>query len=330
METRIDEIAPDIYRLSTWVDEIAPPAGFTFNQFLVRDEQPFLFHTGMRALFPLVSEAVARIVPLADLRWIAFAHVEADECGAMNQFLAAAPQAEVIHGELACMVSLNDMADRPPRPMADGEVARPRHAPAAVPADAPRSAQLGERALVRRDDLHAVRRRPVHPRRRRTGGDHRERRHAAIGAEAIFHATSCGPDLVPTLRPPRRPRPDDARADARLVVLGRRVGRAPGLRGGVRIGRSRPRRRVDPAPLLATIGDRKGRRSSPKPVGFRKGVRARRRRRALRRAVRARRATGRRSTSSDASRCRDAATRAQVSTDRRTARTQPKRPSSAR
>jgi len=104
------------------VDEIAPPAGFTFNQFLVRDEQPFLFHTGMRALFPLVSEAVSRIVPLADLRWIAFAHIEADECGAMNQFLAAAPQAEVIHGELACMLSLTDMADRPPRPMADGEV----------------------------------------------------------------------------------------------------------------------------------------------------------------------------------------------------------------
>ena len=88
METKIDEIAPDIFRLSTRVDEIAPPAGFTFNQFLVRDEQPFLFHTGMRALFPLVSDAVSRIVPLADLRWIAFAHVEADECGAMNQFLA--------------------------------------------------------------------------------------------------------------------------------------------------------------------------------------------------------------------------------------------------
>jgi len=122
METRIDEIAPDIYRLSTWVDEIAPPAGFTFNQFLVRDEQPFLFHTGMRALFPLVSEAVSRIVPLADLRWIAFAHIEADECGAMNQFLAAAPGAEVAHGMTGVMVSLNDQADRPPVAWADGQV----------------------------------------------------------------------------------------------------------------------------------------------------------------------------------------------------------------
>ena len=133
METRIDEIAPDIYRLSTLVDEIGPPAGFTFNQFLVRDEQPFLFHTGMRALFPLVSEAVARIVPLADLRWISFAHIEADECGAMNQFLAAAPEAEVIHGGLAVHV----VADRHggPSAPADGRRRgrRPRHAPAAVP-----------------------------------------------------------------------------------------------------------------------------------------------------------------------------------------------------
>jgi flavorubredoxin len=114
METRIDEIAPDIFRLSTYVDEIAPPAGFTFNQFLVRGEQPFVFHTGMRQLFPLVSDAVERLVGVARLRWISFAHVEADECGAMNQFLAAAPDAQVAHGPLAVMVSLNDLADRPP------------------------------------------------------------------------------------------------------------------------------------------------------------------------------------------------------------------------
>ena len=200
METRIDEIAPDIYRLSTWVDEIAPPAGFTFNQFLVRDEQPFLFHTGMRALFPLVSEAVSRIVPLADLRWISFAHIEADECGAMNQFLAAAPQAEVDPRRARVHV----VADRHGRPSAPADGRRrgrrPRHAPAAVPAHASRSAQLGERALVRRDDLHAVRGRPPHPRRRRTGGDRpRASSTPAIGAEAMFHAMSCGPDLVPTV-----------------------------------------------------------------------------------------------------------------------------------
>lgn len=121
MHTHIDEIAPDVFRLSTFVPEVAAPAGFTFNQFLIRGEEPFLFHTGMRQLFPLVSEAVGRIIPLESLRWISFAHVEADELGAMNLFLAAAPRAEVVHGELACMLSLNDLSDRPPRPLVDGE-----------------------------------------------------------------------------------------------------------------------------------------------------------------------------------------------------------------
>src|SRR4029450_726225 len=103
MEPTIDEIAPDIYRLSTLVPEVAP-GGFTFNQFLVRDEQPFLFHTGMRQLYPLVSAAIARVVPLADLRWISFAHVEADECGAMNLLLAGAPGAAGVDIWLALML----------------------------------------------------------------------------------------------------------------------------------------------------------------------------------------------------------------------------------
>src|SRR5215831_16241643 len=122
METTIDEIADGIYRLSTWVPEVAPPAGFTFNQFLIAADEPLLFHTGARAMFPLVSEAVSRIVPVDQLRWITFGHVESDECGAMNEFLAAAPRAQVAHGAVGCMVSLNDLADRPPRPLADGEV----------------------------------------------------------------------------------------------------------------------------------------------------------------------------------------------------------------
>ena len=122
METTITEIAPDIYRLSTYVPDIAPPAGFTFNQFVVKGEQPFLFHTGMRQLFPLVSDAVEKVCGLERLRWISFGHVEADECGSMNEWLAAAPQAEVAHGALGCLVSLNDMADRAPRALADGEV----------------------------------------------------------------------------------------------------------------------------------------------------------------------------------------------------------------
>src|SRR4051794_23196292 len=122
METRVDEIADGIYRLSTWVPEIAPPAGFTFNQFLVDAEEPLLFHTGGRGMFPLVSAAVARIRPVEGVRWITFGHVESDECGSMNEWLAAAPRAEVAHGAIGCMVSLNDLCDRMPRPLADGEV----------------------------------------------------------------------------------------------------------------------------------------------------------------------------------------------------------------
>ena len=118
METRTDEIADGIFRLSTFV----PDANIMFNQFVVRAEEPLLFHTGLRALFPLVSDAVSRIVPLDQLRWITFGHVEADECGAMNDFLAVAPNATVAHGAMACMVQVNDLADRAPRPLGDGEV----------------------------------------------------------------------------------------------------------------------------------------------------------------------------------------------------------------
>ncbi len=121
METKIDEIASGIYRLSTLVPDIAPPAGFTFNQFLILGEAPLLFHTGPRQMFPLVRSAVSRLIPPEQLRWIAFGHYEADECGAMNEWLAVAPQAEVAHGQTGCLVSLNDMADRKPRVLQDGE-----------------------------------------------------------------------------------------------------------------------------------------------------------------------------------------------------------------
>lgn len=122
METRIAEIAPGIFRFSTFVPEVAPPDGFTFNQFLIQADEPLLFHCGARAMFPSVSAAVKSIIPLERLRWISFSHVEADECGAMNLWLAAAPRAEVAHGATACDISLNDLADRPPRVLADGEV----------------------------------------------------------------------------------------------------------------------------------------------------------------------------------------------------------------
>lgn len=122
MEAKTAEIADRVYRISTFVPEIAPPAGFTFNQFVVLGDEPLLFHTGYRRMFPLVLAAVGRIIPPQELRWISFGHYEADECGAMNEWLAAAPQAEVMHGRTGCLVSLTDMADRPPRILADEEV----------------------------------------------------------------------------------------------------------------------------------------------------------------------------------------------------------------
>jgi flavorubredoxin len=117
--TSIDEIAAGIYRISTPVTVAA--GGFTFNQYLVADQEPLLFHTGLRRLFPLVCEAVATVLPVSRLRWLAFSHYEADECGALNEFLAAAPAAVPLCGRIAAMVSVNDIADRAPKALADGE-----------------------------------------------------------------------------------------------------------------------------------------------------------------------------------------------------------------
>ena len=121
MDTGITEIADGIYRLSTFVPDIAPPAGFTFNQFLILADEPLLFHTGHRRMFPQVRDAVARLIVPERLRWISFGHFESDECGSMNEWLATAPTAQVAHGQTACSVSLNDVADRPPRELAHGE-----------------------------------------------------------------------------------------------------------------------------------------------------------------------------------------------------------------
>jgi flavorubredoxin len=117
----VDEIADGIHRISTWIPEVSPE-GFTFNQFLVVADEPLLFHTGPRGLFPLVAEAVATVLPVESLRWISFGHIEADECGSMNMWLVAAPASEVAFGALGCDISLNDMCDRPPRALADGDV----------------------------------------------------------------------------------------------------------------------------------------------------------------------------------------------------------------
>ena len=122
METRITEIAPHIYRLATLVPQIAPPAGFTFNQFLIDAEEPMLFHLGQRALFPAIVEAVRRVRDPADIRWLSFSHVEADECGGFDQWLAAAPKAVPTHGRLGCTTWLHDVSPRPPVARKDGEV----------------------------------------------------------------------------------------------------------------------------------------------------------------------------------------------------------------
>ena len=118
MDTTTTEIADNIFRISTFV----PDAGLSFNQILVNADEPLLFHTGMRALFPAVSDAVGAVLPVSSLRWIGFGHVEADECGAMNQWLDAAPDAQVAFGAIGCMVSVNDLADRAPRPLDDADV----------------------------------------------------------------------------------------------------------------------------------------------------------------------------------------------------------------
>jgi flavorubredoxin len=121
--TRIDEITDGIYRISTPVPpNPALPAGFTFNQFLIADDEPLLFHTGLRKLFPLVREAMATVIAVDTLRWVAFSHFEADECGSLNDWLEVAPNANPLCGEIGGMVSVADVAVRPPRTLKDGEV----------------------------------------------------------------------------------------------------------------------------------------------------------------------------------------------------------------
>jgi flavorubredoxin len=120
MQTSVHEIADGVYRLSTCLPDVAP-GGFLMNQYLVDGEQPLIFHTGPRRMFPLVSEAIAAVMPVERLRYVGLSHFEADECGALNELLAAAPAAVPLCGQVAAMVSVADVADRAPRALADGE-----------------------------------------------------------------------------------------------------------------------------------------------------------------------------------------------------------------
>ncbi len=119
--TNVHEVAGGIYRINSPI-QIPGGPGFNFNQYLVADDDPLLFHTGPRRLFPLVAEAIGKVLPLARLRYVAFSHFEADECGSLNDFLAAAPAALPVCSQVAAMVSVNDVAERPARALADGEV----------------------------------------------------------------------------------------------------------------------------------------------------------------------------------------------------------------
>ncbi|RPH65746.1 MAG: MBL fold metallo-hydrolase [Burkholderiales bacterium] len=118
--TNVHEIAAGIYRINTPID-LPDGQGFSFNQYLLVDDAPLLFHTGPRQLFPVVSEAIASVMPIQRLRYVGLSHVEADECGSLNRLLAAAPEAVPLCSQVAAMVSISDLADRPPRALADGE-----------------------------------------------------------------------------------------------------------------------------------------------------------------------------------------------------------------
>lgn len=117
MDARVTEVADGVHQLTS----VVPGMPVVFNQYLIDAAEPLLFHTGPRSLFPVVADGVARVVEPDSLGWIAFGHVESDECGSMNEWLALAPRSTVAQSQVGCMVSLADLADRPPRPLSDGE-----------------------------------------------------------------------------------------------------------------------------------------------------------------------------------------------------------------
>jgi flavorubredoxin len=118
METKVTEIAFDVFRISTF----NPDYGIQFNQFLVRDDEPFIMHTGFKKMFPNTLEGVASVIDPSKLRWIGFSHFESDECGALNEWLEVAPGAQAVCSFVGAMVMVNDFADRPARALSDGEI----------------------------------------------------------------------------------------------------------------------------------------------------------------------------------------------------------------
>jgi len=196
---QITEIADGIYRFSVLMPEMNPPTGFVFNSFLIVDDEPLLFHAGQRGMFPQFSEAVASIMPIEELRWISFGHVEADECGAMNLWLKAAPQAQVVHGATACMVSLNDLADRPPRVVTDGElITNGRRRVRYI--DTPHVPHAWESGVVYEETSGVLFCGDLFTQFGSTATTRDDIVPAAIAAEDTFHSSSVGPATAPTLR----------------------------------------------------------------------------------------------------------------------------------
>ena len=160
MTARIDEVAPDLYRISLYV----PDFDLQFNHFLVKDDEPLLFHTGMRGMFPAVRDAVAKVIDPAALRWISWSHFEVDECGALNDWLAVAPQATPVCSEVGAMVNINDFSNRPPRGLRpDAVLQTGRHRFRFVPSphlphgwDAGVLFEESERVLLCSDLLHQL------------------------------------------------------------------------------------------------------------------------------------------------------------------------------
>jgi flavorubredoxin len=151
--TRIDEIADDLFRIHTPDPSVL--GGFSFNQYLLRDEDSLLFHTGPRALFPQVCAAINSVLPVRRLRYVSFGHVEADECGALNPLLAVAPHAVPLCGRIAAMVSVADLADRAPKALADNEtLSLGRHTVRWI--DAPHVPHAWDNGFLMVDDLRAL------------------------------------------------------------------------------------------------------------------------------------------------------------------------------
>ena len=199
MTAQITEIDDGIFRLSVFVPNIAPPQGFVFNSFLIRDDEPLLFHAGQRGMFPMFSAAVASLMPLEQLRWISFGHIEADECGAMNLWLKAAPNAEVVHGQTACSISLNDLADRPPRAVGDGELItagrrRVRYI------DTPHVPHAWESGVIFEETSRILFCGDLFTQFGAEATSEADIVPAAIAAEELFHSTSVGAATAPTIR----------------------------------------------------------------------------------------------------------------------------------